>query len=301
MLTRPEAQDQADPITAPSPGRVRATRLLQYAYAVMAAVLGLILLADGGIVRVATAAGLLVVGAVSVVLGVGLPRWRWVRPVVVVLHSVLVAVLFGLGILSAWLNALQVASVVILVLLRPSFPQLVPRSRKLWLTLHVGISVGWLGVSLVMVVLNLAGIRTGDLHARHHAFALMDLVSTSLVIPLALGSILTGLVVSLGTKWGLVRHWWVLAKLGIALGIVTFAGVKENFWLRELVAKTAEDPAVELYGVDVSLAVTMVAFCVGLWTATVLSVYKPWGRTRWGVREQGRRRARAAAAAQADR
>lgn len=296
MLTRP-SQPQDDNDTAATHGhrRVRATQRLLYAYAVLSAGIGLLLLADGGVVRAATAVLLLAVGVASVPLGVWLPTRPLVRPVVIVLHSVLVAAMFGLGILTSWINLLQVASVVILALLRPSFPQLGPRSRKLWLTLHVGISVGWLGVSLVIVLLNLVGIRTGDLSARHHAFALMDLVSTALVIPLALGSILTGLVVSVGTKWGLIRHWWVLAKLGIALAIVTFAGVKENVWLREVVAKTAQDPAAELHGVDVSLAITFVAFAVGLWTATVLSVYKPWGRTRWGVREQARRRAMARA------
>lgn len=120
---------------------------------------------------------------------------------------------------------------------------------------------------------------------RHNAYAIMHIFDLALVIPLVLLSILTGLVVSLGTHWGLIKNWWVLTKFILALGIVTMASVKENFWVRGLAEKTATSPAADLGGVDLKLAVCMVAFCAALWSATALSIYKPWGRTPWGERQ----------------
>lgn len=112
----------------------------------------------------------------------------------------------------------------------------------------------------------------------------MHLFDLTIVIPLVLLSIVTGLVVSFGTHWGLVRHWWILAKFALAVGIVTVASVWENYWVRGLVAKTAADRGAVLDGIDMRLAVCMVGFSVALWIATILSVYKPWGRTPWGQR-----------------
>ena len=126
---------------------------------------------------------------------------------------------------------------------------------------------------------------------RHNAYAIMHIFDLAIVIPLVLLSILTGLVVSLGTHWGLIKNWWVLTKVAIALSSPIFAGVKENFWVRGLAEKTATNPTADLGGVDLKLAVCIVAFCAALWSATALSIYKPWGRTPWGERQLGRDRA----------
>lgn len=173
------------------------------------------------------------------------------------------------------------SSVAVLVFLRPRFGLLRPRARKLWLTLHVGFSVGWLGAAMAMLVLAIVGARTSDLDLRRYAYEIMHVFDLAIVIPLVLLSLITGLVVSLGTKWGLVRHWWVLVKFAIALSIPLFAAVQESLWVREAVASTRVDRSVDLDGTDVRLWVCFVVFSLLLWAATALSTYKPWGRTRW--------------------
>ncbi|HYN23361.1 MAG TPA: hypothetical protein VE078_20565, partial [Thermoanaerobaculia bacterium] len=45
------------------------------------------------------------------------------------------------------------------------------------------------------------------------AYLAMELTAWFVIVPLILASLLTGLVQSLGTTWGLFRHYWVLAKL----------------------------------------------------------------------------------------
>ncbi|WP_158891406.1 hypothetical protein [Amycolatopsis anabasis] len=165
--------------------------------------------------------------------------------------------------------------------LRPKFGSLRPRARKLWLTLHIGFSVGWLGAAMAMLVLAVVGATAADRELRHHAYEIMHIFDLAIVIPLVLLSLGTGLVVSLGTRWGLVRYWWVLVKFVLALSIPVFAGLQESFWVREAVEVTRADRAAELAGTDLRLWVCFVVFTLLLWTATALSAYKPWGRTRW--------------------
>lgn len=144
-----------------------------------------------------------------------------------------------------------------------------PKARKTWLLLHVITSVGWLGVTLGMLVLALAAFDAPQLYQA------MELLGDLVVLPLALGALVTGVVVSVGTKWGLVRHKWVLAKFVLTV----IAVVATTFALRSGLHEAA-DGVVGTAGGDV-----LAAACVSsaLYTFnTVLSVFKPWGRTRWG-------------------
>lgn len=45
------------------------------------------------------------------------------------------------------------------------------------------------------------------------AWFAMELTGWFVIVPLAVGSLLTGIVQALGTTWGLFRHYWVLLKL----------------------------------------------------------------------------------------
>lgn len=177
-------------------------------------------------------------------------------------------------------------SIVILARCRPVFPRMAPRTRRIWLVLHVGMSVGWLGLSLAMTTLAAVGLVAGSPALRHGAYEVMHIFDLAIVIPSMVLAIVTGLVVSLGTKWGLVKHWWVLVKFGIALSIPLVAAV-ESQWVQELGERTA-DPAAEPGGLGIALLVCLGGYTAALWTATVLSVVKPWGRTRWGGASQDR-------------
>lgn len=180
----------------------------------------------------------------------------------------------------AWLGMLL--SAVVAVAMKPRFPRLGKTARKIWLTLHVGLSVGWLGVSLAMFALSIIGVTTADAEVRHAAYHFMETFNKWLAIPSVFLTLITGVVVSLGTPWGLVKHVWVLAKLAIALSIPLLAAL-EGPWIETLAAGT-QDPGYEPGGTGLLLVAAMGLFFVLLWSAVILSVVKPFGRTRWGRR-----------------
>ena len=92
-----------------------------------------------------------------------------------------------------------------------------PRLRKFALTAHVVSSVGWLGAVAAFLALAVAGLTSRDAQVVRAAYLAMDLIARLVIVPAALASLLTGFVQSLGTPWGLFRHYWVLAKLLITV------------------------------------------------------------------------------------
>lgn len=107
----------------------------------------------------------------------------------------------------------------------PQLPRLPRPARRAFLVAHVTVSVGWLGVSLCLLALAIAGVRDRDAVAGPSSIA-MKLFADWLLVPVALISLGTGLVLSLGTSWGLARHRWVWVKFWLTLaatGLTVFA------------------------------------------------------------------------------
>lgn len=160
-----------------------------------------------------------------------------------------------------------------------------PGVRKAVLVLHL-LGVGaWLGIDVVVGIL--AAVATGSGEAADRALAL-QVIGTYLAGPmLAAGMIVlaTGLVLGWGTRWGLVRFWWVAVKLAVNVVLVVLIvfvlmpGMAEVRTIGEVLAASGE-----LTGEVSSLRFPPAVSLTALTIAVVLSVYKPWGRTRFGER-----------------
>ena len=162
-----------------------------------------------------------------------------------------------------------------------------PRVRKLALTAHVAASVGWLGAVLAFLALALAGLNGTDEQGVRASYLAMDVTTRYVIVPLGLAALATGLVQSLGTEWGLLRHYWVLAKLLITL-LSTLLLLVHMQPVTHLADVAAEGPLGEelLRPMRVQLVVDAALAVIALLAATALSVYKPKGLTARGRRRQ---------------
>ena len=91
----------------------------------------------------------------------------------------------------------------------------VPGLRKFTFTAHVTSSVGWIGAVLVFLALAAIGLISQDEPTVRGTYLVMAPAAWFVLVPLAHASLLTGIALSLGTTWGLIRHYWVVLKLGI--------------------------------------------------------------------------------------
>ncbi|MCC6457974.1 MAG: DUF2269 domain-containing protein [Caldilineaceae bacterium] len=164
-----------------------------------------------------------------------------------------------------------------------------PGLRKFALTMHVASSVGWLGAVASFLALAIVGLSSHNAQMVRGAYLVMEPAAWFILVPLAIASLLTGLVCSLGTTWGLFRHYWVIFKLIINV-FATFVLLiyMETF---RLMASMAADPSIDLAIVrNASPALHAALALMLLLVATTLSVYKPRGMTAYGWRKQQQQR-----------
>ena len=163
-----------------------------------------------------------------------------------------------------------------------------PFIRKFALTAHVTSSVGWLGAIIGFIAHAVAGLTSQDVQTVRSAYLMMDLTGWFVLVPLSLASLLTGVVQSLGTAWGLFRHYWIIAKLSITVfaTVVLLIYMQTLDKLASVAARTTFSSA-DFSGhqgasplIHASVALLLLITCV------VLSVYKPWGKTQYGKRKQ---------------
>ncbi|MBI4311484.1 MAG: DUF2269 domain-containing protein [Chloroflexi bacterium] len=157
-----------------------------------------------------------------------------------------------------------------------------PGLRKFTLAVHLTSSVGWTGAVVAYIALDVAAVTGQDVQMVRAAFLAMELIVRYAIVPLALAALLTGLVMSLGSPWGLFRHYWVLITLVLTIltTVVLLVETQTIGYMAEVAASGA-DPR----GLPGSLPHSVGGLVV-LLVITVLNMYKPRGLTPYGWRKQ---------------
>lgn len=172
-----------------------------------------------------------------------------------------------------------------------------PSVRRLTFTAHVTSSVGWLGAVIAYLAIAIAGLTSADPQMVRAAYLVTALIGWLVIVPLSFAALLTGLVQSLGTEWGLFRHYWIASKFVLTVGAMIVLLVHMQTVSR--MARLAADASLS-GGDHRAMRTQLVVHAAGgllvLITATVLSIYKPWGRTAYGRRVERERAATQAGA-----
>ncbi|MBV9161760.1 MAG: hypothetical protein JO309_05245 [Pseudonocardiales bacterium] len=162
-----------------------------------------------------------------------------------------------------------------------TIPRLSRQARAVVLTVHITMSVGWLGLDGALVALEVTGLSTVHPTVGAGIATATGVIACWVLIPVVFSSLVSGLVLALSTPWGLVRHWWVIVKCGIA-AVLTAAGLL--YLLPQL-------PQIVAGGGEPAEMQTLIARSVALvllLAATGLSVVKPWGKTSCGRKVHNR-------------
>jgi len=159
--------------------------------------------------------------------------------------------------------------------------------RNFALSAHIIASVGLLGSIAAFLALAITGLVIEDVQVMGASYLAMAVIARFVIVPLAFASLLSGLIQSLGTPWGLFRHYWVVVKLLLTVFATGVLLVK-----MELIAYAARLATAttmccdDLRAAGIQLTVHAAGGLVVLLIPVVLSVYKPPGMTRYGWRKQ---------------
>lgn len=152
------------------------------------------------------------------------------------------------------------------------------RPHKIALTAHILAAVGWFGIAIAVAFGAIAAAVTSDEALSRALYRTLETLPW-LSIPTGITAVATGSLLGLGTTYGLVRYWWVVAKIVIAVAVILTDALIVVLVARDAAVTGQAQPP--LYGSTIAHVVVLAA-------ATVLSVFKPWSRTPWASREPTR-------------
>jgi hypothetical protein len=161
-----------------------------------------------------------------------------------------------------------------------------PPVRKTVLLVHVVTSVGWLGAVIAFLVLAITVATNANDEMIRAAFPSLRVIVWFAIVPLSIASLVTGVLCSLASNWGIIRYYWVAIKLIINAAATTLLLLYTQSIDRAatLSLRPEWDAAqrVELTGYTHVLHSS--AALLVIITATALSVFKPKGLTGLGRR-----------------
>lgn len=163
---------------------------------------------------------------------------------------------------------------------------LTPSLRKFMRSAHITFTVGWLGSVAGFLALAITGLNSPDTQTARAAYIAMELMTRFVIVPLSLAPLLTGPILSLGTPWGLFRHYWILVKLLITVlsTLILLVHLQPISYLSRAAANATLSSADR--AAQVQLVAASAAGLLALLVATALAVYKPRGLTSYGWRKQ---------------
>jgi hypothetical protein len=143
--------------------------------------------------------------------------------------------------------------------------------RRTVLTIHIVASVGLLGDVAAVLAVNLRAAATSDAAFAATSYELLSMFSLVFGIPLSFIALISGIVLGLSSKWGVLRYPWVTAKLVLILTVIIVGSF--------VIGPTTEAMIDDRSGSETVLILASGYDVLALTLATGLAVFKP-GRPR---------------------
>jgi uncharacterized membrane protein len=171
----------------------------------------------------------------------------------------------------------------------PAIPETLrmpPRLRKSMLFIHIVTGVGWMGTDIALAILVFGALRSDDAERVAASYLATAYIGVAAVPVLALAMTVSGIILSIGSGLGLLKHWWVLVKLVISLALCVLVYVALLPELRTLpqmveMGASADDVRDQLGPTTTGLLFPPVVSFTMMAVASLLSIFKPWGKTPW--------------------
>jgi hypothetical protein len=158
------------------------------------------------------------------------------------------------------------------------------RQKRWLLSAHLLFTVAWLGSALCSLLLNLTILSTNDPHLLNETYVLAAILDRAILRWGAIGTVLTGILLSVLTQWGLIRFYWIIVKEIVSVLCIT-GGVIISGWNNDAILLTASQGLQAFHNPHYLTNRTqmIIAICfqlIFLSGVIVISVFKPWGQRK---------------------
>lgn len=152
------------------------------------------------------------------------------------------------------------------------------RTRRALLALHIITAVGLLGADAGVLTLVIRGMYSPAVAWAYPAAAFLG---TWVLQPLAVSSLLTGLLQGFTTPWGVLTYWWTAIKLALNTAGLVLAVTVLVPTLHQAAAASSSPGGSGLIRDTAAASSVLIA-------TVLISTYKPFGRLRPAPRPRTR-------------
>jgi len=156
--------------------------------------------------------------------------------------------------------------------------------QKNWvLSFHIGFATLWTGAVLSMFLIAFRNQNTANADILVALNSVINLLDDFVVIPSAIGSVITATILCWQTNFGFFKFYWVITKWVISTVLIIFG----TFWLFPWANAATAISSVEgmrslqnpIYNFDaVGVLLGTIIQVLFLFAIIAISVLKPWGR-----------------------
>lgn len=168
--------------------------------------------------------------------------------------------------------------------LRQDKQKMTTKTTKLILTTHIVFSAGWFGTVAVFIALAISSVNSQNPGSIYGALLAMQITSFYVIVPFCLAALITGIILAISTKWGLVKYYWIVAKLFLTVfsTILLIMHLKPISMLAEM-ATIKKGMIMDMHMEQLRIIFDAAAGLMVLAAIIAISVYKPWGKTTYGI------------------
>ncbi len=151
--------------------------------------------------------------------------------------------------------------------------------RRINLIAHLSSSLGWFGSVLVFTILAITALNITDNQITSSLLISLKYTTWLVILPLCFASLATGVIQAIGTKWRLLKHYWIIVKLILTiistlLLILHLAPIDVMANGALVTGSLSKNLTIDLMSIISKAGAAILA----LLAITTISIYKPWGK-----------------------
>lgn len=156
------------------------------------------------------------------------------------------------------------------------------KGMKALKVVHLVFAIAWFGSAISMNLLRYL-VEVNDAAGMYCMAKILEAIDMQILVPGAIGCLLTGFVYGIFTNWGFFKHRWLTVKWVLTLFMILFGTfyigpmVKENVLIGKAVMEGSGDAAQYWLNVTANAYAGLLQIVL-LSIVTIISVYKPWKR-----------------------
>ncbi|MGG1676792.1 hypothetical protein ACIFOT_13730 [Neobacillus sp. NRS-1170] len=145
---------------------------------------------------------------------------------------------------------------------------------KRWLLIfHILFAAIMLGNMTAFLIFSITAAVASDEGLIQACYQAMHILSKTSVRASTIGTTVTGILLSVWTKWGLFKYYWIIAKEGLTVFCIILNLWGMYTWTLQAISKTDD-----LFFVKAELWTGIIIQIISLILMYIISVIKPWGK-----------------------